>query len=351
MYNYDEIYEKIIKTTDSVNLSSEESLKIVDKIYKDLEIGLLKPRNITKKANMLICNSFASQNKQKENLTIEHHKVNAFLEKIKTKIIISKKDLNALKERLMDLNEISEQKLTEELKKFLKETNNNSLKMIKNYSFRDLNQAIISLDNSKIQLHCFIDHEKGILFELLTEKGIKNHILTRKDVENEIIHSINKNEFETSKYDEIRSIEIIDKFRDVDNPDIITVKFIDSGRFEYLKVKLECVIGCKLIGNLIEEPRKVSKFSKGDEVLINYCYDYFDNIHVYVKKRSDMLTSILKELSNDFKNASKEVILEKLYYYKYIPDFEIIIDTFHIIIFDYFRDLSEFYKEINKRKC
>ena len=66
MYNYEDIYDKIIKKTQTVNLSDEESLKIIDKIYNDLNIGILKPRNINKKCSELICNSILRQNNGKE---------------------------------------------------------------------------------------------------------------------------------------------------------------------------------------------------------------------------------------------------------------------------------------------
>lgn len=360
MYDYGEVYEKIIENTKSVNLSTVESMKIVNKVYNDLNIGLLKPRNITKRSNKLICNSFTRQNKQKEDLTINHHKVNAFIENVKPKLTLSEYEFKQLKERLIDLDEISEESCYKLLEEFLAEIHNDSFKMLKNYSFRILNQSIIAIDNlqlankynlfdERILLYGFIDHDKGLQFELLTPEGRKNPILSRKELENEVIQFIHCEKIENNKYSEIRNFELIDEFRDVNNPDIITVKFIENGKFEYLKVKLEMIIGCKFIGVLVDNPEKISNFKKGDEVVVSYCYDYTDNVHVYVKNRDNELASVIKKLSKNFENTSKEDILENLSIYKKSPDFEMIIDTFHNIIFDYFRDLAEFYRELKKR--
>ena len=364
MYNYDEVYEKITRNTKSVNLPADESIKIVNKVYKDLEIGLLKPRNITKKTHKLICNSLARQNKQKDTINIDHYRVNSFIDNIKSKLVISDNELRDLEEKLLALEIINDVTLNRAFKRYLKETGNNSLKMIKNQSFRDLDQAIIEVDNieiakkygiydERLMFYSFIDHDKGLLFELLTEGDNENFILTKNQMENEVIKYIDKEDIEIGDYKDIRKLEMLDKFRDSTNPDIITVMFIDSGKSENLKVKLESVIGSKLIGTLIEKPQLISNVLYGDEVVVTYCYDYTDNIHLYVNGTTNNSVRLLKDISKKLQNPSKEIVSSTLSQYKNSEEFDFIVDTFHSTIFDYYRDLNEFYKEINKEelKC
>ncbi|MDO5849468.1 MAG: hypothetical protein Q4P18_08025 [Methanobrevibacter sp.] len=359
MYDYDEVYEKIIKNTESVNLSAEESIKIIDKIYNDLEIGILKPRNINKRCLKLICNSLSRQTNQKEELNIEQYKINSFIENVLPKLKITDEEIKGLEKKLLSLDEINSQTLDFALKKYLDEIGNDSLKMIRNQDFRKFDQAIVTLEDPdfaqkygiydrEILLYSFIDHEEGILFELLSDENHENPILTKRDLDDEIIKHIDRECLEDDEYAEIRNLRFLDKFRDQNNPDIVTVKFIKSGKSEHLKVRLESIVGSKIIGTLVENAEKIDGLSVGIEVVVSYCYDFTDEIHVYSNCDLGQLAWKIREISTDFNNPSKDVIVEKLSVYKDNLEFDFIVDTFHSIIFDHFRDLNEFYNEIDK---
>ena len=132
MYDYDEIYDKIIKKTKTVNLDDEESLKIVDKIYNDLKIGILKPRNINKKCSKLIYNSISRQNTEKDKINLKKYQINAFVNNVKPKLNILEEELEELKRELANIEEINLKNLKKGLKQYLAKINNHSLKMIKN---------------------------------------------------------------------------------------------------------------------------------------------------------------------------------------------------------------------------
>lgn len=353
MYEYGEVYDKVIRNTRAVNLPDKESIKIVDKIYNDLEIGILKPRNINKKCNKLICNSLARQNDE-DDCSMDKYQVNAFIDNIRPKLKISDSELNDLRNSLLNLEDKSTDAMTTTLKDYLFKTNNKSLKMIKNQDFRTFNQAFITLEHPKctekygvsedyVLLYSYIDHDYGILFKLLTDES---HLLTKSEVDEEIIKEIERENPKASEYDDIRNLKIIDEFRDLDNPDIITVLFIKEDETEYLKVKLESMIESKLLGVILEDSEKIKGLKKGTEVLVSYCFDYTDNIHVYVDADAVKVAGTVKEVSNLLKNPTKEGIVETLSKYKYINGFDIIVDTFHSVIFNYFKDINEFYSAI-----
>lgn len=359
MYDYDEIYDQIIKKTETVNLPAEESIKIVNKIYNDLQIGLLKPRNITKRCYKLISNSISRQNGESDSVSIEKYQVETFIKNIQPRVNLGEEDVKDLKRRLLKLDEINSDSLNQVLMEYLEENNKDSLRMIKNQDFRKFDQAIVTIENPKlanrfgiydenILLYSFIDHDEGIMFEILSEENNENHILTKAELENEIIRHLDKEEIDESKYGELRKLKIIDRFRNHDNPDIILVKFIRDGISEYLNIKLEYIIGSKLIGYLIDEPQYIKELNIGDEVVVSYCYDYTDHVHVYVNGDTEHLLKMIKEISVAFKNPSREIIKGILYSYRNEKEFDEIVDTFHSIIFDYFRDLDELYMEIDK---
>lgn len=354
MYNYEDIYDKIIKKTQTVNLSDEESLKIIDKIYNDLNIGILKPRNINKKCSELICNSILRQNNGKENINLEKYQIKAFINKLKPKLDISDEEIEELKEELENIDEISTENLNKCLKQYLAKINNHSLMMIKNQDFRVLNNSVISVENPKfakklgifddcVLLYGFIDHNKGLLFELLMGENEENLILTKKDIGEEVITSIDKEDFDDEKYSDIRNLVLLDDFRDSDNPDIIKALFIKNHKREYLRVKLERKIGSNFIGYLIDEPKDIEKLTPGSEVIVSYAFDYTDNVHVYINYDDENLPKTVRHIEYILDNPSKEIIIATLANYKYDNDFDLLVDIFHNIIFEYFKDINEFY--------
>lgn len=357
MYGYDEIYDKIIKKTKTVNLPDEESIKIIDKIYNDLKIGILKPRNINQKCSKLIYNSLSRQNNGKEILNLEKYQIKAFINNMKPKLNISDEEIEELRKELESIEEINVENMNKGLKNYLSKINNHSLKMIKNQDFRLLNNSIITIENPKfsnkfgiiddnVLLYGFIDHEDGILFELLMGEGKENIILTKKDIDEEIIDSIDKEDFCQDKYSDIRDLTFLDDFRDTYNPDIVKVLFIKNHKSEYLNVKLERRIGSKFLGYLIDEPKNIKKLKSGSEVIVSYCFDYTDNVHVYVNYDNENLPKIIRDIEHQLDNPSKEIIIDILSSYKYENDFDIVVDTFHNIIFDQFKDINEFYSAV-----
>lgn len=359
MYDYDEIYDQIIKKTETVNLPAEESIKIVNKIYNDLQIGLLKPRNITKRCHRLISNSISRQNGETDSIAIEKYQVETFIKGIRERVSLNEDGVKELEERLLGLDEINSDSLNGALVDYLEENNNDSLRMIRNQDFRKFDQAIVTIENPKlanrfgiydenILLYSFIDHDEGILFEILSDENNENHILTKAELENEIIRYIDKEEIDESDYREIRELKLIDRFRNPDNPDIIRVKFIRDGISEHLNVRLERMIGSRLIGHLIDEPQYIRGMNPGDEVVVSYCYDYTDHVHVYVNGDTRRLLKMIREISAAFENPSRESIADILYSYREEREFDEIVDTFHSIIFDHFRDLDELYREIDR---
>lgn len=357
MYDYEEIYDRIIKKTKTVNLPDEESLKIIDKIYRDLEIGILKPRNINKKCSKLIYSSISRLNAEKETINLKKYQIKVFVNNIRPKLNISDEEIEELKVELENIEEINLENLNNGLKQYLDKTNNQSLKMIKNQDFRILNNSIITVENPKfakklgisddiVLLYGFIDHDKGMLFELLMGDGEENIILTKKDIDEEIINSIDKESFDDGQYNDIRSIVLLDDFRDSDNPDIIKVLFIKNHKREYLNVKLERKIGSKFLGYLIDEPEYIKKLGLGSEVIVSYSFDYTDKVHVYVDYDDENLPKTVRHIENLFDNPSKEIIIDTLADYKYDNDFDLLVDIFHDIIFEYFKDINEFYDGI-----
>lgn len=357
MYDYDEIYDKIIKKTKTVNLADEESLKIVDKIYNDLKIGILKPRNINKKCSKLIYNSISRQNTEKDKINLKKYQINTFVNNVKPKLNILEEELEELKRELENIEEINLKNLKKGLKQYLAKINNHSLKMIKNQDFRVLNNSIITVENPKfakrlgifdefVLLYGFIDHNKGLQFELLMEEEKENIILTKKDVDEEIITSIDKEDFDDEQYRDIRKLALLDDFRDSDNPDIIKVLFIKNHNKEYLNVKLERMIGSIFIGYLIDEPKNIKNLTVGSEVIVSYSFDYTDKVHVYVNYNNENLPETVRNIECLFSNPSKEIIISTLVDYKYNEDFDLLVDIFHNIIFEYFKDINEFYEGI-----
>lgn len=359
VYDYDELYEKIIKSTQTVNLPARESVKIVDKIYNDLEIGILKPRNINKRCHRLICNSLSRQKGTDSGQDIKKCQAKAFIERIRPKVNLTDLELEELELRLMELEKINTETLKEAFREYLSEIGNHSLSMIKNQDFRVFDQAIISIENPKLAnrfdiydqsvlLYSFISHEDGILFELLTGEYGENPILTKRELDNEIISYIDREDLDESKYGKIRQLKIIDEFRDPDNPDIVTVKFIKDGKSERLRVLMESIVESRIIGYLVDEPKVIEDIAPGREVVISYCYDVTDEIHLYVKGDTSKISKTIKDICRLLKNPSRKRILDIFSRYRDCNDFDFLADTFHSIIFDYFRDMNEFYKELDK---
>lgn len=427
MYNYDELYEKVMDYTNSLNLEHNQSVEIINKIAKDVDLGLLKQRNIEKKVESLAYNRAFTGNESINSYydilqilaienqwdyvkgellnttkpydecffslipeaTIQHRlkikQIQVFIDHIKPKLQISDSELAEFKLRLLRYarnNEITTNVLNNMLEMYLEETQNDSFKMVRNQDFRKLDKKFVAIKNPDLALkfheddstdvdslicYSYIDHEKGISFLVLTTafEGemyeridfSKDYIIAKKDVEDEVIEFIDScddylNYIDSAidnseKYAEIRNYALIDEARDKDNPDLVKVEFISPDSCEHLLVSCENIIGSKIIGETVENSTKIKKLKKGMQVVVSYSYDFKDRLrlYVYIDDDFDKLSGVIEEINKEYEKCpTKGKLIEQLSKYKSCYDFDEVIDAFHSLIFDYFRDLNEFYR-------
>lgn len=428
MYEYDKVYEKVMDYSNSLRLTNKQSMEILNKIEKDLELGLIKERSIESKIEDLAYNTLYRENQSLDSyydvlemLAIENQwdyiksellnatesydetffrlipqatrsnklkaeQINIFLEDRISDFEFSVEEFKELKNRLLrhaNSNRITTEILDNLFEMYLAEIGNKSLEMVRNQDFRNLDKKFVAIKNPEMAMkfhedddldvdslicYSYIDHFNGISFLVLTtafegelnrrEDFSKDYVIPKRDVEDDLMEFIDSyDEYMTyieltvgddHQYDEIRNFRLIDDARDQYNPDLIEVEFISPDGYQTIQLRCENIICSKIIGEAIED-LSCLKVKKGMNLVVSYCYDLKDKLRLYLyyEECFENLSRIVEAINRKYEShPTKNRLVELLLKYREHDDFDEIVDTFHPVIFDYFRDLEEFYKAL-----